>query len=141
MEVRSPQPWPWASAVMERMEERRQHNVPGTPGKAHPASQRAETGGLRPRGWDAVQRRCWRAVQWRTDGAVECVLSVAALFTCVWSVCLVWLAATPCTHGTETADRNGTGHQYRSVTVGQTPVCDGRGKPALSLCPDDAPAR
>ena len=30
-----------------------------------------------------------RAVQWRTDGAVECVLSVAAWVPRVWSVCLV----------------------------------------------------
>lgn len=89
MEVRSPQPWPWASAVMERMEERRQHNVPDTPAGAHPAAQRAESGGLRPRGWAAVERRCWRAVQWRTDGAVECVLRVAAVFPRVWSRCLV----------------------------------------------------
>ena len=122
MEVRSPRPRLWASAVMERMEERRQHNVPGTPGKTHPASQRAEAGGLRPRGWAAVKRRCWRAVQWRTDGVVECVLSVAALVPRVWSVCLVWLAATPCTHSAETADRNGTGHQYRSGTAGQASV-------------------
>ena len=89
MEARSPQPWPWASAVTERMEERRQHNGPDTPDRTHPVSKRTEAGGLRPWGWAAVERRCWRAVQCRTDGAVECVLSVAALFACIWSGCLV----------------------------------------------------
>lgn len=46
MEARSPQPWPWASAVMQRKPEYGRPTVPGTPGKASPDAKRTEAGGL-----------------------------------------------------------------------------------------------